>query len=136
MELKPDPIGLPRHPLVIYLLALTFLSGLANLLGEPTAESVETQLHPDIRLMWNVILTLGATTALAGMFWPGDPRTGLLLKRFGYMALSIAALAYALVLILLVGQGALFVGLIIGGFSVACGYATRQVNQAIRATLP
>lgn len=136
MRLKPDPIGLPRHPLVVYLLALTLLSGMANLLGEPTTGSVEAELQPDIRLMWNVILTLGAMTALAGMFWPGDPRTGLLLKRFGYMALSIAALAYALVLILLVGQGALYVGLVIGGFSLACGHATRQVNQAIRATLP
>lgn len=136
MEFKPDPLGIPRHALVVYLLSLCVLSGLANLFGEPTAGSVDAQLMPAVRMAWSGILTSGSAAALAGMYWQGDPRTGLLLKRFGYLGLTIAAAAYALVLVALVGQAALFVGLIIAGFAVACGWAWGQVNRAIKATLP
>lgn len=135
MDFKPDPLGVPRHALVVYLLGLCIISGLSNLLGEPTAGSVESTLRPEVQVTWSVILVLGGGASLVGMYWQGDPRTGLLMKRFGYMSLAIAAAAYAGVLILLVGDQARFIGGIVIGFAFACMYATWVVNKAIRATI-
>lgn len=131
----PDPLGSPRHPLVVYLLALALFSGLSELFGASTSGAVEAALHDSTRDTWAFILALGSAAALAGMFWPGDRRTGLVLKRLGYAALTVAASIYCLIVLLTVGQAGLSVGLVIFGFGVACGIIARRVDKTIRSAL-
>jgi hypothetical protein len=134
--MKADPLGVPRHPLVVYLLALAVISGLGILLGGRTAGSIQDELDPLARYTWAIMLTLGSTTTLAGMFWPADQRTGLLLKRWGYLALSIASFVYAIVVMTTIGSGAtLFSGTLVG-FGIACGLMVRRINRLVNATIP
>lgn len=135
MRLKPDPLGYPRHGLVVYLLLLCVLSGVTLLLGEPAAGSLEAALNHQVILGWAVLLTLGAGAALAGMFWPGDVRTGLLVKRLGYTALTFAATIYALVIFATFQREAFLIGGILLGFAYACFHTWRRVNHRIREIL-
>ena len=134
--MKPDPLGVPRHPLVVYLLGLCVVSGLAIVVGGTAAGSLQAQLDPVAQYAWAGILAAGSSCTLAGMYWPADPRTGLLLKRWGYTALAIAAAIYSLVLWGTFGPAAFLIGATVAGFAVACGLTARDVNRAIRTTLP
>lgn len=136
MHMKPDPMGTPRHPLVVYLLCLAAISGLRLLFGLPAADSVEAELGASTRMTWAIMLTAGSTVTLMGMFWPGDPRDGLLLKRWGYLALSIASGVYGLVLFARFGMGSLLLGATLLGFAGACGIMVRRINRAVKVTLP
>lgn len=135
MRLKPDPLGYPRHGLVVYLLTLCVLSGVRLLFGAPAAGTLEAALDRQVVIGWAALLTLGATCALAGMFWPADIRTGLLIKRLGYVALTFAATIYALVIIATFQREALLIGGILLGFAYACFHTWRRVNQRIREIL-
>lgn len=134
-HLKPDPLGYPRHGLVVYLLLLCTLSGIRLLFGAPAAGSIEEALDRQVVIGWATLLTLGAGCALAGMFWPGDVRTGLLVKRLGYAALTFAATIYALVIFATFAREALLIGGILLGFAYACFHTWRRVNQRIREIL-
>lgn len=134
--MKTDPLGGPRHPLVVYLLALAVVSGLGILLGGRTAGSIQDSLAPLPRYTWAAILTIGSATTLAGMFWPGDQRTGLLLKRFGYLALAIASFVYSIVVMVTIGSGATLFGGTLIGFGAACGLMVRRIDRVVKATIP
>ncbi len=135
VRLRPDPLGYPRHGLVVFLLCLTALSGLITVAGEPAAGSMEASMPPYVVLVWGSMLMIGGTTALAGMFWQGDIRTGLVSKRFGYLALTVAAVPYSVVILGTYGWGGLFSSGIIFGFAGACGHTAWRVEQRIQAIL-
>lgn len=129
--LKPDPIGEARNPLAVYLLLLALISGVGLLLGTPTAGSIEATLPVWASKTWGGFLTVGGGCVLAGMYWPGDPRTGLVVKRFGFLALIVASSIYALVLLLAIGINAFLVAGIVLGFGVACTLQYLRVNRRI-----
>lgn len=131
MTLKPDPLGLPRNPLAVYLLCVAFVSGLSSALGFGTSRSIDDLPH-SVSLTWGTVLALGSAAALTGMFWQGDPRTGLVVKRFGYIALTFASLIYATVLVATFLPGAFMVAFFVYGFAAACAYRALVVNRAIR----
>lgn len=134
--MKPDPLGHPRHPLVIYLLTLALVTGVTSLAGTGTAGSVEAELDRVAVIGWSAALAAGSATVLLGMFWQGDPRTGLVLKGWGYYALTLAALVYALVLVERFGPaGAMPVAATIAGFAVACGVMARRIRRVIKAAV-
>jgi hypothetical protein len=128
-RLKPDPIGDPRNPLAVYLLTLALLSGALIVSGVP---SDDVELPGHARLAWGCVLTFGSLNALTGMFWQGDPRTGLMLKRVGFLSLVIAAVVYAVALGLLFGGVAFLSSAILLGFAWACALQYRRVNGVIR----
>jgi hypothetical protein len=134
-HLKPDPIGHPRHGLVVYLLFLCVLSGVTLLIGEPAAGSLESALDREIVAAWAVLLTLGGAVALTGMYWPGDIRTGLVTKRLGYAGLTFASTIYALVIIATFQREATLVGGILLGFAYACAHTWYRINQRIHQIL-
>jgi hypothetical protein len=131
MPLKPDPLGIPRNPLAVYLLLLAFVSGLGMLLGPTTAGAVERTLPPLIANLWGGILFLGSGATLAGMFWQGDIRFGLLMKRTGMFAVGVAAIVYGMVIAVAVGLEGLFAGGITSGFGVVCFLQYLRVNRRI-----
>lgn len=124
-------MGTERNPLQVYLLIIAFISGTGFLVGTPTAGSIEAALPPLARYVWGFMLTIGSGSALAGMFWQGDPRTGLVVKRFGFVSLALAAVIYGTVLVAHVGVGGFLVWGSVYGFSVACGERAWKVNRMI-----
>lgn len=137
-RLKADPLGEPRNPLAVYLLSLCCISGISLLVGVSTSGSIEAELPFAAARLWGAMLTLGAGSTLLGMFWQGDQRTGLLIKRTGLLTLSIAAFIYAAVIIAAVGLDGAFVCGIVVGFGVATAVQfvriNRRVHQIIQAS--
>jgi hypothetical protein len=116
----------------VYLLGLAFLSGLGLLVGGvQSSGSVESELPVYLARTWGFMLTFGAGASLAGMFWQGDRRTGLLVKRVGLLALSIAAYVYAAVVVTAAGMRGAFVAGVIIGFGVACSVQFARINRRI-----
>lgn len=137
-RLKADPLGEPRNPLAVYLLALCVVSGVSLLSGVSTSGSIESELPFAAARIWGVMLTAGASSTLLGMFWQGDRRTGLLIKRTGLLTLSIAAFIYAAVILAAAGmQGAFVCGIVVGfGVATAIQFVriNRRVHQIIQAS--
>lgn len=130
--LKPDPLGDPRHPLAIYLLGLCLLSGTLTVTGVEMARSFEDSLPTYLVKTWGGTLILGASFALIGVYWQGDPRNGLVLKRIGYFTLSVVEAIYSVVLWWSFGLAATFPAGIVLGFSAASGIQYRRVNRRIK----
>lgn len=135
LYLKPDPLGYPRNPLAVYLLGLALLSGLLFVAGVPTSRSVEDTLPYLARMAWSVLLVLGSTSALGGMYWPGQVGTGLLLKRTGMFTLAVTGALYALVLAVALGLPALLNSGLVLGFAVACWLQYRAINVRVHEVL-
>lgn len=133
--MKPDPLGMPRHPLAVYLLVLATFSGLSQAVGVIVAATPDIALPPAVNFAWAVMLFLGGLSSLAGMFWQGSVPTGLTLKRAGMAMLGGSGLIYAIVLVWTFGQGGLLSGGIILGFSLACWMHYRTVVRRIRAII-
>lgn len=135
-KLKPDPLGVPRHPLAVYLLVLAAVSGAAQFVGIVVARTAHLVLPRAVDATWAALLFLGATSALVGMFWQGkDVRTGLTLKRIGMFALAAAGLIYSILLVFAYKTGGLFNAGIVFGFALACGLHYRTVVRRINAII-
>lgn len=130
-HLKPDPMGEARNPLQVYLLTVALISGIGFLLGTATSGSIQDQLTPLARYGWGLMLTIGSASALGGMFWQGDPRNGLLVKRFGFVGLTGASVIYGASLIVSAGLEGFLVAFSVFGFALACGERAWRINQVI-----
>ena len=130
--MKADPLGDPRNPLAVYLLCLCLLSGSMILSGQDASKSIEDSLPKVLVYVWGGTLVFGALCALIGMYWQGDPRTGLVTKRIGYMTLAVAGAIYSIVLWWSFGLAATFPAGIVLGFSAASGIQYRRVNRRIK----
>lgn len=130
-HLPRDPLG-ERNPFQVYLLLVALSTGVPFMFGFVTAGTIEASLPRAYTFLWGLMLALGALAALAGMFWPRDARTGLLLKRFGLTALGFASAVYALALgARFSWEATLLVG-VTAGFSAACCRQAWRVHQTIR----
>jgi hypothetical protein len=134
-HLRPDPLGIPRNPFQVYLLCLAILSGGLLAFGVTTSGSIEDSLPTFYATSWGLMLVFGSAAALAGMFWPGDPMTGLVVKRSGLVAVGIAATVYVVVLVLFFGMRASLAAGVTLGFAYACFWQVHQINRHIRAVI-
>jgi hypothetical protein len=134
-KLKPDPLGVPRNPLAVYLLLLCFVSGVGMVTGNTTARAVEDGVDPLVAFTWGMILLLGSAATLLGMYWPGDIRAGLLMKRTGMFCVGVAAVIYGFVVGISVGTGGLLAGGTIVGFGVACFAQFNIINHRIQSII-
>jgi len=135
MRLKPDPLGVPRDPLAVFLLVLALISGLGFIFDEPSSGSLERSLPHWGQITWGVMLTFGATLSLAGMFWPWQQRDGLLVKRVGMAALAISAMVYAVAIWIQFGWTAALPGALAFFFGYACFLRYRIINRAIHVLM-
>lgn len=131
MRLKPDPIGEPRNSLAVFLLIMSFVSGALFLVGVPSSGGIEAELPRAASLTWGAVLAFGSGCVLLGMFWQGDRRTGLLLKRTGFLALVVASGVYSATLVLLIGVRALLSASVVLGYGWACAHQWRRVNRTV-----
>lgn len=135
LRLKPDPLGVPRSPLAVYLLVLASISGLGLVVGASTAALVETSVPVEVSFTWGLILFLGSLLTLIGMYWQGDIRTGLVLKRLGMFSVGVAAILYGALTAFVLGSPALFSAGTTIGFGVACFAQFHIINKAIHSII-
>lgn len=124
------PIG-PPNPFEAYLLIACLIQGLAVLTRQAKPTSIEGALSPFLLLLWAALLTLGGVLALAGLFWPGDPFTGVEVKRVGLVAVGFGTLAYGVALTTL-GAPGIVVALSNLGFAAACAVRCWQIGRRLR----
>lgn len=135
VQLKPDPLGFPRNPLAVYLLAVALFTGVLELVGLNTARSVEDTLPPAAQLTWAGLLTLGSGSSLVGLYWPGTIPTGLVLKQVGMFTLGVASSLYALLLVVAFGVPALTQAAITLGLALACWLHHRQIKRRVEQVI-
>jgi hypothetical protein len=82
----------------VFLLSLCLLAGLGQLLTGDRPGSVEASVPEWMATMWGFILTVGAISTLAGVFWRGTNRDGQMVEALGRLTFSPPALAYAAVI--------------------------------------
>jgi hypothetical protein len=91
---KPDPLGRPRNPWHVYLMVVCTILGAATAFGYTLSAALGDALVSPAERGFGVLMAYGGLMVLIGMFWQGDPRTGLIAKRVGYLALGIAAVIF------------------------------------------
>ena len=94
--MKPDPLGVPRNPFHVFLFIIVLLNGLAFSFGVSTSAALNGELSTESLRLYGLLLGGGAALVLLGMFWPGDPRGGLVTKRTGYFGIGAATLIYSI----------------------------------------
>jgi uncharacterized membrane protein HdeD (DUF308 family) len=85
--------------------------------------------------IWGLMLLTGGVLSLTGMFWQGDARNGLYLKRLGFIALGLANVIVAGVIFLTQGWYGVYPGMVVLGFSFACYLRARGVNRHINTLI-
>lgn len=123
-----DPLVASRHPFETYLLALSAVSGIPLLFGEPTSGTIDDALPPAMVLLWGSMLVFGSIIALVGLYWRGLSTTGLVLERAGLVGVGGASLIYSTAILLTVGLEGLFSGCIISAFGLACFTQARRIS--------
>lgn len=132
--LKPDPMGESRNPFQVYLLCLAIFTALTMLVSDvkPSAGTLDHYLDGWEETAWSLLLISGSSFALAGMFWLGDPRDALFIKRIGFTILSVPVFIYGAVLFLHFGFRAFSIAMILWGFAVASSVQAYRVNKHIK----
>lgn len=116
-------VSLDRNPIAVYLLGLAALSGIASFF-----RATPVGLPTMIVIVWNVFLTFGALTALAGTFWK-DAITGVLIVRAALIPLGIGAYLYTFPIATVIG---LWPALATGSFGFACHLRCWQITRHVR----
>jgi hypothetical protein len=116
-----DPLHAGRHPFQTFLLALCVVSGIPQLFGRTTAESVEAQLPLWLVTAWGGCLVVGAILGLVGAHvWRRDYATALTLERVGLYLAGAAAVVYSILVARYAGISGALAGSIILAFGLAC----------------
>lgn len=132
MWLKPDPMG-ERNPFQVYMLCLAILSGASILISDvpASAGSIEQYLVGWQEAVWGWLLVLGSSISLLGMYWQRDARDSLLMRRFGFLVLSVPLMVYSIALVARFGFTALTLSMTIMGFAAASLVQAFRVNKVI-----
>lgn len=137
-----DPYRAGRHPFQRYTLGLCIVGTLPLLLGEPTSGSIESSLPPPVVLAWGILLTLGCSTTLVGVFWPLrepiTPRsfvTALFLERLGLAIVWPTAFVYSGIIIAVTGWSGFLVAMLVVGFGWASRRRMRDCARTFRQAI-
>lgn len=123
-------VGWEINPFEAYLLLAAEIQGVTVLLGLAQPGSVRQALPALAVYAWAAILAFGGGAALVGLFWPGDPFTGVEIKRVGLVACGGGSLVYALSAAIL-GPPGLAVAIYNALFAFACIVRARQVSNRL-----
>lgn len=133
--MQPDPLGMPRNPFHVFLIVITLLNGLALVFGVSTSLTLERELVSLLERCYGFLLAVGAAGVLAGMYWPGDPRDGLLAKRVGYVGLCVASLIYAYATVQRFGLSGALLGSVCLAFAAICGWYAWQIGKIVKGAI-
>lgn len=130
---KPEPSS--RHPLIIFLLALSMVAGVAiEIADAPAPQSVQAQLPAWGVDLWGWALIVGSGIYLAGLYLQGRDRliTGVLFEQVGVATLGPAAIVYAAAVFATVGWSGAYPAGITLGFGVSCLYRWWTLQRGIK----
>lgn len=122
------PAG-PANPYEAWVFAVSVVVGVATLvrLAQPT--SLDSTINPWLRVSWALLMGCGGSLALAGLYWPGNPFTGVYIKRAGILAMAGALLTYGAALLTL-GRPGLVVALVLLALAGASIARAIQITRA------
>jgi hypothetical protein len=124
-----------RHPFELFLLALSFISGIPALLGAaPEPGSIESSLPAWAAVGWSVCLVGGSGLALIGIYWR-QRAAGLILEQLGLAFVGVAALVYAVCIVSVIGATGVLSAGIVAAFGAACLVRWRQIQRVIDAVV-
>jgi len=129
-----DPLAPPppaRHPDAVFLLSLCLFSGVLQLSPAARSSSISDLLPFWLTAAWGVLLVVGATVTLTGVFWRNRV-TGLLLEAAGRVMFAPAALIYGGAVIAAAGWSGVLAAAPFFGFAASSGWRIRQILTAIR----
>lgn len=120
-----------RHPFELFTLYLCALVGLPTVLGlTPRPGSIDAELPGVVAFTWSLVLALGATGALAGIYWRNRV-AGLLTEQFCLVAVGSAALVYVTCALVAVGESAGYPAAMIAGFGLSALWRAVQLQSVI-----
>lgn len=121
----------PRHPYAVYLLSLCLAAGIAQVGRGQASGSIAEAVPTTLALAWGVLLVLGASVSLTGIFWR-SPLKGLLIEGVGQVMFAPAALTYAVVVMATAGELGVLAATPYIGFALAATVRLLQIHRAIR----
>jgi hypothetical protein len=127
---KHRPTG-EANPFEVCMLLACTVSGTSVLVGIAQPRSVSDALTPVLLKVWAVLMAAGGLSSLMGLFWPGDPFTGVEVKRVGLIAVGSGCLIYGCAATLL-GSAGFAVATVNLLLAAACLYRTFQVSKRLR----
>lgn len=131
-----DPLMAGRHPFQVFMLTLSFISGLPILFGEFTAGSVESTLPPIIAYGWGASLVLGSIVALIGSYLSqAHYATAVILERMGLTITGLSAVVYAVIIALQLEPGGLLAAGIVLAYGSACLSRARDISRIIHRAI-
>lgn len=129
-SLKTPAARYPADPRAVFILMMCVVSGIPLLLGRATPGSINDQLDKPQVITWGVLLVLGASTTLVGMF--RQSVNGVILEQVGSVAVGGACWIYAGAIWAQVGEGGTVPGGIIFGLGSACFWRWGQLQTYLR----
>lgn len=133
MHLRPDPLGIPRDPFRVFLIAWAAVSGCFLAAGVKVSDTLHRQLVTPVERLYGLLLGLSALMVLVGMFWPWDARDGLILKGSGYLGLAAATAVFGLATLAAWDVGGAMVGIATVAFAGICGEASWRCYRRLRS---
>lgn len=134
--MKSNPTGERRNPFHVFLFAVAALNGALMSFGIPTSSAIDDQLPYVGQHLYGGVLLLGAGSVLLGMYWPGSTRDGLLIKRFGYVALTVATLVYSLaVTVTQPGVQGFLAASVTFTFSIICAFQVHRLSKRVQTII-
>lgn len=124
------PAG-PANPFEAFLLAVVALQGFLVLTGLSKPQSMIDLLPPVFRFVWGMLLLVGGSLSLSGLYWPGSVFTGCEVKRVGLIAAGFGSFAYSVALCTL-GPAAWLAASTGFFFSLACVVRHWQVGRSLK----
>lgn len=120
-----------REGFEIYTLGLCLLAGIPLLIGNSRPGSIQSLLPESWQVIWSIFLVGGSLVALIGIFLPNRV-IGLLLEQFGMIPTGVAAISYAVVVLVSVGITGVIPVAVVGGFGVACIRRWFRIQNAFK----
>lgn len=134
-KLRVDRPAGPANPFEAWCFGVSILAGVLATTPYATPVSLDYATWSGFQVVWGSIHAIAATTALFGLYWPGNPITGIYVKRAGMVGLGGTLAAYSVALLTVAGAAGVVVGIELVGLSVACFVRSWQVTWIARRTI-
>ena len=132
--MKPDPMGEDRNSFQVFLLILAAWGSLTVIApGDAASGSIEKVLAEPYETLWGITLLTGSVATLAGMYWQGDARTGLVMKHAGLWILTWPIVVFALVVWIISGWGGTIIGMTLLAFAFTAAWQGHRVGRRVHA---
>lgn len=120
-----------RRPIEVSVLAISFLTGLLNLLRPSDALSALSQFVPFYPVIWSVGLMLGAAAGLVGA--TRELPLSLILERIGLSVLATMFVTYTAAIVTIFGARGWGSAIIVGGLALGVLGRIRQISRDLRS---